>query len=680
MNCGNIIYSIKEKASGPLKKILQEMVVSSNFNLLRQKELELVSLFASYMLVFGAVASIPFGIYWDKGVILTLGLALYALLTIPVVHKITYSNIKFANKIRLFALAIILVQLGILAVYGENITHIYWIIPTMVLIFCSVSNSDLVKYIIVADAIIFILYTFTIFQEQYTLIASIVQLVFIFFIIADVFMIHYLHKYLISEKIKDYLELNEKKEEVSTLYDEIVIREEELIATNDELVDYTNKLLETNKKVDYLSSTDVLTGLPNRKAIIDQINYTIDAISGTDKYFAFIQINLNNFKKVNESLGHNNGDDLLIQTSKRLKEILDGKDTVGRIGGDEFAVLVMRDLDKDEIFGVCERILSVFDKEFLLSNDKSINITARVGVSIWLNDALTSEEIMNASDSAMHKAKDIGGNSVQFYQEGMQEKILYKIDLENKMMMGFENKEFYLNYQPIYDRDNKIVSFEALLRWETEGKSISPGEFIPIAEANGFIIKLGNWVIVEVCDMIKKIQKYYSGDFKIAVNVSAVQIRNSNLIPSIFKIVQEKGIDTKYLEIEITESVFTKEQDKAIAAISELSKAGITIALDDFGTGYSSMGYLMNLPIDILKIDKSFVDLVEEDIGNKKEIVVATINMAHSLKIKCLAEGVETQKQLDYLIKNECDYIQGFYLSRPLPEDKLKELLTGHED
>jgi len=394
--------------------------------------------------------------------------------------------------------------------------------------------------------------------------------------------------------------------------------------------------------------------------------------------FSLVFIDIDNFKRINDSMGHTSGDDLLIKVAKRCQEYIDNKDLFGRLGGDELSILVRRHLDDEELFQYIQSICNLFEEPFII-DDIEVRITASFGIAVWPTDVLTAVELLKASDTAMYKAKETGKNNVQFYRKDMKTEILSKLEMENKMIKALKENQFFLEYQPLFDINTKKVRcFEALIRWELpEIGRISPMDFIPFAEENGFIHEIGEWVLRDVSKKIRDIKSYYKEDISIAVNISTIQLKSFNFIERLEQIIIEEDINPKDIELEITESVLIEDKYQAIEVINKLRNLGFKISMDDFGTGYSSLSYLLELPIDKLKIDKSFIDAIS--VGNKKnEIVGAIVEMVHSLDMEVVAEGVETEGQFRYLKKKNCDIVQGYLLGRPLNDDKMKELLLNN--
>ncbi|MDP2843061.1 MAG: EAL domain-containing protein, partial [Acetobacterium sp.] len=400
----------------------------------------------------------------------------------------------------------------------------------------------------------------------------------------------------------------------------------------------------------------------------------------TSNRFALVFIDLDNFKKINDSMGHGAGDLLLKQVTARLKNALDEKDLLGRLGGDEMAILIRRQISDEKILGETQKLLNLLGNPFRL-DDKSVIMTASFGIAIWPADARNSNDLLKAADTAMYKAKEMGKNCVQFYRKEMKTEVLYKMELENQMIEAFEKEMFFVEYQPIVDVvDQNKSSFEALLRWEAPGRGlVSPVEFIPMAEEIGLISDLGEWVLRQACEKIREVKQQFDIDIGIAVNVSAVQMKQEGFLEGIKAVIRETDTPPDRLTFEITESVFIGNMAQAFKIIRDLKEFGVMISLDDFGTGYSSLSYLMQLPIDVLKIDRSFIAAIQKTEKNNR-IVGSIIEMVHGLGIEVVAEGVEEILQFDFLKDNKCDRIQGYLMSRPLGDAAMAEYLLKHQD
>jgi diguanylate cyclase (GGDEF)-like protein len=482
--------------------------------------------------------------------------------------------------------------------------------------------------------------------------------------------------YIYSRRLNNkFIEINMQKEELITLYEELAATEDELCQQNKQLLEYNKSMKENEEKLNHLAYFDVLTELPNRKMIIDRLDFLISLSIKQEMKFAMAFIDLDNFKRVNDSLGHQAGDLLLQEVAKRLKIVIHPDDMLGRLGGDEFALIIQRELKEEEILVYIENLRHILLDKFYISNTELI-ISASFGISIYPQDGENSIDLLKCSDTAMYKAKDDGKNGIQFFNKEMKDNIFKRIEFEKRLLSTIQNNELFIVFQPQYSSDcKKLRGFEALVRWQSpELGLVSPAQFIPVSEETKFIIPMGKWILKTVCEKFKELFNKYNFTSIISVNISAVQIMEPSFNDTVKDILEETGFDAKYLEFEITESVFISSMDYVIGVLNQLKKLGIRIALDDFGTGYSSLSYLQMLPIDTLKIDKIFIDrIISPEIG--KQIVGPIISLVHQMDISVVAEGVENYTQLNYLKSQFCDCIQGYLWGKPLGEDDLNELL-----
>lgn len=469
--------------------------------------------------------------------------------------------------------------------------------------------------------------------------------------------------------------LSEQKEEITSLYEEISASQNELSKQNEQLVKYNRLMNENKKQLEYMAFYDTLTGLPNRKMIIKRLEMLIHYSGINSTGFSFIFIDIDNFKEVNDLMGHQIGDRILQIIAERLKRGLDEKDVAGRLGGDEFAVIVRRELSREEILKYADSFKTAI-AEVCRCDNKEFYINASIGISIFPVDGETAEDLLKNADIAMQSIKKTGKNGISFFCSEMQVSLLKRSRIESGLKTAIINKELYLVFQPQYFCDTgRIRGFEALCRWNSESLGhVSPSQFIPIAEETGLIIEIGEWILTTVLRRFREMQASSRMDFKLTINISVVQIVQPSFVKMVEKVLQETEFDSRYLEFEITESVLISYPEKVIETLNQLREMGISIALDDFGTGYASLKYLQMLPIDTLKIDRTFVSRIgETDHGN--QIIGSIIWLAHSLGITVIAEGVENAEQLEYLKKQNCDCLQGYLLSRPLEEDQFNRLV-----
>jgi len=431
-------------------------------------------------------------------------------------------------------------------------------------------------------------------------------------------------------------------------------------------------LLEKEKTIEKLAFEDQLTQLPNRTAFKQFVKNKISEYTIGTYPFALIYIDLDNFKRVNDTIGHSNGDILLKDVAKRLSSLNLKMDYFARMGGDEFALIVTITNTLDDLKHIVTSIQSSFAYPFLFEST-DLHITASMGVTIFPYDGLVYSDLLKNADSALYEAKRKGKHDFRFFDVELKQEISKKIKMEHQLNHALENKEIYLNYQPQYDSNGFIRGFEALMRWNSpEYGQVPPMSFIPIIEENGLIINFGEWVLREAITAIKEINYTTSNNFTMSVNISAIQFQSGKLVNYITTLLKELALPPYLLEIEITESIFMDDIDYIIETLNHLTDLGVSIALDDFGTGYSSLSYLRRLPLSILKIDKSFINAITSDSG--EDIIVGSlINLSHDLNLKVVAEGIETQEQASYLIDCDCDYQQGYYYSKPV---SLQAILT----
>lgn len=471
----------------------------------------------------------------------------------------------------------------------------------------------------------------------------------------------------------------EQKEEITALYEEITASEEELRQKNEQLVDYTQELVVGQKKLNIMAYYDSLTGLPNRKMILETIEKQIEYSKLNSTKFYVVYIDVDAFKKVNDTMGHHVGDDFLVFVAKNLKNLINKKDLLGRLGGDEFALIIRRDIEKEEVKAEVEKIKKVFQIPFIIRNIEVI-LTASFGISVYPIDGINVGKLLKNADMSMYKAKELGKNQIRFFDKEMLDAFLKETRMENLLSKAMENREFHLVFQPQYDANaKKIRGFEALLRWNSkELGMVSPIKFIPIAEETRLIIPLGNWVLKEACEKYKEFKKIYPEDFIMSVNISMIQLNEENFTKDVIRILKETNMKPSDLEIEITESEATEKIENITHKLNKLKDLGVRVALDDFGTGYSSLSHLKRLPIDILKIDKSFIDDINEEMEGV-HIVKDIISLVHNLRIKIVVEGIEQSGQLNVLKKYGCDFVQGFLLSLPLDEKEVYEFLNNNK-
>ena len=425
---------------------------------------------------------------------------------------------------------------------------------------------------------------------------------------------------------------------------------------------------------------DALTGLPNRTLFLDRLEHAIKKIKRSkDVLFAVMFLDLDRFKFINDSLGHAAGDQLLVSISERLRKCLRPGDTVARLGGDEFVVLLDDISAAADATRVADRIQKELAKPHIL-NGHSVSTSASMGITLSSTNYEQADEMLRDADIAMYRAKTMGKAQHQIFDIGMHAAVSSLLELEADLRRAIQNEEFRIYYQPLISLANgTVVGTEALLRWQHPKRGLlPPSAFITILEETGMIVPVGEWVLRAACKQNKAWQDAGFPHLRVAVNFSARQFRIKNLAELIQSVLAETGMPAETLELEITESTALKDAKLTLETLNQLHELGINISLDDFGTGYSALGYLNRYPFQTLKADRSFISDIPLD-SKDTAITAAIIAMAHSLKLRVVAEGVETSEQLDFLRSNNCDEVQGFLFSRPVPPDELANLLQEKE-
>jgi diguanylate cyclase (GGDEF)-like protein/PAS domain S-box-containing protein len=433
------------------------------------------------------------------------------------------------------------------------------------------------------------------------------------------------------------------------------------------------EMMQTQQRLYHLAHHDALTSLPNRTLFMDRLAHSLTRSSREKHSLAVLFLDLDQFKKINDTLGHNIGDKLLNLMSQRLRDTIRSEDTVARLGGDEFAILLEDTSGHYAIRQVADKIINAMIEPFRIGKHE-LFCTTSIGISIYPEDGRNAENLLKSADTAMYKAKDNGRNNYRFYSAEMNARAFERLNLETNLRYALERDEFILHYQPIYDADNNIESFEALLRWQHPQLGvISPDDFIPLLEETGMIIDVGEWVLHRACQQAHQWHESNINKARISVNLSSRQFGEAGLSGKIWKILQQTKLPAEYLEIEITESTLMQNAQTTIDTLWALNDMGIQLAIDDFGTGYSSLSYLKSFPLDTLKIDRSFVNDLPQD-KDDITLVKAIITLAKNLNLKSVAEGIETREQFELLKECGCDLMQGYYLSRPLTEEAVKDI------
>lgn len=452
---------------------------------------------------------------------------------------------------------------------------------------------------------------------------------------------------------------------------------EKLNFTNLELFEEMEKTKKAQDEIAFLAYHDHLTGLPNALLMRNQLDHSIQLAKRSGKLLAVLFMDLDDFKLINDSMGHATGDQLLIQVANRVKNKLRKSDIISRIGGDEFVVILENINDTEILTKIAEKIKECFRQPFIVSG-RELYITTSIGISVFPGDGETADTLIKNADIAMYKAKEKGRNQWSLCTANMKTKAIETMNLGNQLYRALDNNEFELYYQPqISCSTHKIVGLEALIRWRHPKMGmVQPGKFIPIAEHTGLIHAIGDWVLKTACRQNKYWQDMNYIHIPIAVNLSMRQLQNPNIVGQVTDILAETGLKSKYLELEITESIALHDIDYVIETLALFRSSGISIAIDDFGTEYSSLNYLKQLPVDRIKIAMPFIQGIED---NQKDeaITKAILVLAKSMGLKVVAEGVETLNQFSFLSQRMCDDVQGYYFYKPMPASEVEKLFKN---
>lgn len=425
----------------------------------------------------------------------------------------------------------------------------------------------------------------------------------------------------------------------------------------------------------YLAYHDLLTDLPNRLLFLDRLNIAIQHATRTHTQLAVIFLDLDNFKKINDTLGHSVGDTLIKMVGGELKRVLRKDETLARLGGDEFTILIQGVDTKEKIIHFIERIKAVFNGSYEVENS-AIHISPSIGISIFPDDGRNADELIKNADAAMYKAKELGKNNYQFYCSNMRSEVFKRLVIEGYLAKALENDELSLSYQPQIDTySGQIRGFEALLRWNNPKMgSIMPKDFIPIAEETGLILHINEWVLRTACKKNKAWFDQYGVRNIISVNIPAIQLKQRNFSALVQEILNETGMPADCLELEITDSILFDSLSTITGILNELKSTGIRISLGGFGIGFSSLNYLKKFPLDAVKIGKTFIEDIQSSTA-EREIIETIISLVHKLNLKIVVEGVETKEQFIYLMEAKCDYVQGNLIYKPDSDQNILKLL-----
>ncbi|PHS69185.1 MAG: hypothetical protein COB23_07500 [Methylophaga sp.] len=433
------------------------------------------------------------------------------------------------------------------------------------------------------------------------------------------------------------------------------------------------------QRINYLATHDGLTGLPNRSLLQDRLAQAIFHAQRHNTKMAVLFIDVDQFKYINDSLGHQQGDELLKTLTQRLQKMIRGEDTLARFGGDEFVVVMPEITDINDACNMANKLLDQMQQPYHLASHE-LTVTGSIGISIYPDDAIEPDDLIQYADAAMYLAKDQGRNNSQFYTQAINEKIVHRLNLEKGLRKALESDEFVLLYQPKIDLyTGQIIGMEALIRWQSpELGLVPPMDFIPLAEETGIILPIGEWVMTTACEQMKVWLKKFPWLNNVAINISIKQFKQADFVKQAATILDQIGIPANKVEFELTESLVMNDVESAIQTMEGLKALGITLSIDDFGTGYSSLSYLKRFPVDILKIDRSFVSELDSDTSDHA-IVRSIIALADNLGLQVVAEGVERKQQQDLLTLLGCQFAQGYFFSKPISVDEMTTLLTENQ-
>ncbi|MBA6416022.1 EAL domain-containing protein [Colwellia sp. 6M3] len=435
-----------------------------------------------------------------------------------------------------------------------------------------------------------------------------------------------------------------------------------------------------DKTIWHQANFDNLTQLPNRNLLKEHLTLALENAKRDKKQLTIAMLDIDNFKDINDSLGHNVGDELLIESAKRIKNCIRANDIVARLGGDEFIIVLLGTTTAKDIDNIGQNLLTTFAQPYTI-NEQSVHCTASIGIASYPDDAIDINSLLRNADQAMYNAKNQGRNSIHFFTENMRTDFLKRMEIIKDLRTAITQQQFHMVYQPIVNlSNNKVIKAEALIRWQHPEKGlISPLDFIPIAESTGLIVEISEWIFNEVTEKVKYWREAYCQELMISINTSPVQYKNQGeQISAWVNSLEERNISPKAIAIEITENLLMENQAEVVSVLEQIRKKGVALSIDDFGTGYCSFSYLKNYTIDYLKIDKSFVQNMSAD-NEDSALCEAIIVMASKLNIDVIAEGIETEQQKQFLIQAGCLYGQGFLLAKPMSDIDFEQLLINEK-
>lgn len=494
--------------------------------------------------------------------------------------------------------------------------------------------------------------------------------------ISTIFIVSIIYLFIVNYHRK-IAEITINNNKLAILNDELAITHDELAEQNKLLIAYNQIIKANEEKLSHMAFIDMLTELPNRKMLISRMDQLITSTEEPDIHFAIAFIDLDDFKQVNDTLGHHVGDLLLQAVAAKLKDAIHSDDMLGRLGGDEFALIIRRALSDDALYRYIETLRHLLIDNLIIEN-KPLPVRASFGLSRYPEDGSTSAELLKSADHAMYRAKIGKAAGIEFFDQENTAQPSPKLDCDHYFNLALENHEFYLVFQPQFASGSKqLRGFEVLTRWSSaELGVVSPEVFLSIAEKNGLMTLFGQWILNEACEKYQHFEKLYAEPLIMSINISAVELLDPGFVPMVKTTLEKTGFAAENLEFEISEATFLTSIPQLTAIIQELRSAGILISLDDFGKTMTYVHGLSQLSIDTVKIDKNYTDAIDPDNGTDHP-VAAMVSLGHLLQLSVFAKGVETPAQVDYLQQQHCDYVQGYLWSRPLDERSFSQFLKS---
>jgi len=620
-----------------LRAILDSILKSSNKQEIKNNGNDLMSFVMSLTILFAGIASFIVGLLWHlETQAVVFQLVLFLLFSLFIMYiRLRVDNQRI--KIHLVSIMVSICVVNSYFLFYDSMSVLFWFIVIIVaFIACLTVDKTLLFYVY---AIMIALYLTTIYRNDAMIVVDatlkVALLIMLLMIVAITYLIHILYNNVIVRQAIQYSKIEK----------------------------YNNLLKEQSHQLEKLAFFDTLTGLPNRKMLTEEMAFLIERCKKKGCKFIVAFIDIDDFKNINDTMGHDVGDIVLIEISNKIQEFIHQSDFVARLGGDELALIITRPLDEESLVAYLDSLCKYIYKPMEV-NGKKLTLSISVGSSVYPDDGEKISDLLRSADTAMYKTKSMGKNSFNLFHVDMQEEIINKISIENELKKAIDREEFSLVYQPLLSsRKKTLVGYEVLIRWNSSKYgTISPLEFIPIAESLGIIIDIGNWVVKNACIDFAKFRG--KENLYLSINVSPLEFMQEQYAKNMFELVTKNNVEPNQVMLEITETLLIKEPIEVNRIIRELRSYGFRVALDDFGTGYSSLNYLLSMEIDVLKIDKTFINAMSTN-EKTQNIIASIIKMAHNLDLEVVAEGVEVKEQKDALEDMNCDLLQGYLIGYP---------------